>query len=95
MKKLRMKNIINMVFNPAAGMIAGKLGETELIYYCVDEYTAFTGVTNGLRVIEEDLFRKSDLVVVSAEKLFESKRNLILKLISSDTERIGGIFVTV
>ncbi|MEK7724264.1 MAG: glycosyltransferase family 1 protein, partial [Acidobacteriota bacterium] len=73
LKKLGMKNIINMVFNPAAGMIAGKLGESELIYYCVDEYTAFTGVTDGLRVIEEDLFRKSDFVVVSAEKLFESK----------------------
>ncbi|NJM53871.1 MAG: glycosyltransferase family 1 protein [Blastocatellia bacterium] len=73
LKKLGMKNVINMVFNPAAGMIAGKLGESELIYYCVDEYTAFTGVTDGLRVIEEDLFRKSDLVIVSAEKLFESK----------------------
>lgn len=75
LKKLGMKNIINMVFNPAAGMIAGKLGEKELVYYCVDEYTAFTGVTDGLRVIEEDLFRKSDLVIVSAEKLFESKKD--------------------
>jgi glycosyltransferase involved in cell wall biosynthesis len=73
LKKLGMRNVINMVFNPAAGMIAGKLGETELIYYCVDEYTAFTGVTDGLRVIEEELFRKADFVVVSAEKLFESK----------------------
>ncbi len=75
LKKLGMKNVMNMVFNPAAGMIAGKLGESELIYYCVDEYTAFTGVTDGLRVIEEDLFRKSDLVIVSAEKLFESKKD--------------------
>jgi glycosyltransferase involved in cell wall biosynthesis len=74
LKKLGMKNVINIVFNPAAGMIAGKLGETELIYYCVDEYTAFTGVTDGLRLIEEDLFRQSDLVIVSAEKLFESKK---------------------
>jgi glycosyltransferase involved in cell wall biosynthesis len=73
LKKLGMTNVINMVFNPAAGMIAGKLGESELIYYCVDEYTAFTGVTDGLRVIEEDLFRQADLVIVSAEKLFESK----------------------
>ncbi len=75
MKKLKMSNVINMVFNPAAGMIAGKLGETEQIYYCVDEYTAFTGVTDGLRVIEEDLFRKSDLVVVSAETLLEKKKD--------------------
>ena len=74
MKKLAMKNVINMVFNPAAGMIAGRLGETEQIYYCVDEYTAFTGVSSGLKEIEEDLFRKSDFVVVSAETLLESKK---------------------
>ncbi len=75
MRKLNFANPINMVFNPAAGLLAGKLGETELIYYCVDEYTAFTGAASGLREIEEDLFRKADLVVVSAEKLFESKQH--------------------
>ena len=46
------------------------------IYYCVDEYTAFTGVSNGLRSIEEDLFRRADLVVVSAERLYDSKNHL-------------------
>ncbi len=75
MRKLQFQNPLNMVFNPAAGLLAGKLGESELIYYCVDEYTAFTGVASGLREIEEDLFRKAALVVVSAEKLFESKRH--------------------
>jgi glycosyltransferase involved in cell wall biosynthesis len=74
MRKLGMKNVINMVFNPAAGMIAGRLGESELLYYCVDEYTAFTGVSAGLKEIEDDLFRKSDLVVVSAETLLEAKK---------------------
>lgn len=75
MRKLKITDPINMVFNPAAGLLAGKLGERELIYYCVDEYTAFTGVASGLREIEEDLFRRADLVVVSAEKLFESKKD--------------------
>ena len=75
MRKLDFKNPINMVFNPAAGLLAGKLGESELIYYCVDEYTAFTGASKGLKEIEEDLFRKSDLVVVSAENLLESKKH--------------------
>ncbi|MBP6003723.1 MAG: glycosyltransferase [Pyrinomonadaceae bacterium] len=73
MKRLRFSNVINMVFNPAAGMIAGKLGESELIYYCVDEYTAFTG-SSALKDIEEELFRISDLVIVSAEKLYDSKK---------------------
>ncbi len=75
MRKLNFVNPLNMVFNPAAGLLAGHLGETELIYYCVDEYTAFTGAAEGLKGIEEDLFRKSDLVIVSAEKLLESKRH--------------------
>lgn len=74
MRKLGFTNVVNMVFNPAAGMIAGQLSESQLIYYCVDEYTAFTGVSNGLRAIEQDLFRRADLVVVSAEKLYESKK---------------------
>ncbi len=74
MRKLGFSDVINMVFNPAAGMIAGRLGEKQLIYYCVDEYTAFTG-SSALKEIEEELFRISDLVVVSAEKLFDSKKH--------------------
>ncbi len=72
-RSLGMKDVVNMVFNPAAGMVAGKLGERELIYYCVDEYTAFTG-SSALKEIEEKLFREADLVVVSAEKLYADKK---------------------
>lgn len=75
MRKLGFKDPLNMIFNPAAGLLAGKLGEKELIYYCVDEYTAFTGASNGLKEIEENLFRKSDLVIVSAEKLLDNKKH--------------------
>jgi glycosyltransferase involved in cell wall biosynthesis len=74
MKELRFKSPINMVFNPAAGLLAGRLGETEIIYYCVDDYTAFTGAAKGLREIEESLFRRADFVVVSAEKLLDDKK---------------------
>ena len=75
MRRLGFENVVNMVFNPAAGMIAGQLGESEVIYYCVDEYTAFTGASRGLKEIEEDLFSRADLVVVSAERLFDSKKH--------------------
>jgi glycosyltransferase involved in cell wall biosynthesis len=74
MADLGFSNAVNMVFNPAAGMIAGLVGEKELIYYCVDEYTAFTG-NSALKDIEEDLFRKSDLVIVSADVLYEKKNH--------------------
>ncbi|MDH3494373.1 MAG: glycosyltransferase, partial [Acidobacteriota bacterium] len=65
---------VNMVFNPAAGLLARRLGESKLIYYCVDEYTAFTGAASGLREIENSLFREADLVIVSAKKLLEDKK---------------------
>lgn len=73
MRKMKFDAPVNLLFNPAAGLVAGKLGEEKLIYYCVDEYTAFTGASAGLKEIENELFRKSDLVIVSAEKLLESK----------------------
>ncbi len=74
MRKLNFQTPVNMVFNPAAGLLAGKLGEKQLIYYCVDEYTAFTGASKGLKEIEESLFKKADLVIVSAEKLLDNKK---------------------
>lgn len=75
MRRLQFENVVNMVFNPAAGMIAGQLGEKEIIYYCVDEYAAFTGASPGLKKIEDDLFQRADLVIVSGERLFEAKRH--------------------
>jgi glycosyltransferase involved in cell wall biosynthesis len=75
MRKLGFRRPVNWVFNPAAGVLAGSLGEEQVIYYCVDEYTAFKGVdTAALSAIERDLIGKADLVVVSAEKLLHSKR---------------------
>ncbi len=74
MKQLKLRAPVNWVFNPAAGILAGSLGESKLVYYCVDEYTAFSGVnTQALAKIESDLLAKADLVVVSAEKLLKSK----------------------
>ncbi|HEX8523952.1 MAG TPA: glycosyltransferase [Tepidisphaeraceae bacterium] len=77
MKKLKMKNPVNWIFNPAAAIIAGQLNESLLIYYCVDEYSAFTGVpSQTLAQMERTLLEKADAVVVSAEKLCESKKHL-------------------
>jgi glycosyltransferase involved in cell wall biosynthesis len=77
MRKLRFRDPINWVFNPAASLIAGTLGEERLIYYCVDEYTAFTGVpAASLLAMEERLARRADLVIVSAERLYKAKSAL-------------------
>jgi glycosyltransferase involved in cell wall biosynthesis len=74
MRRLGFKRAINWVFNPAASVIAGELGEEMVIYYCVDEYTAFTGVdSNALGELERRLMQRSDLVIVSSDELYQSK----------------------
>ncbi|HKQ79265.1 MAG TPA: glycosyltransferase [Blastocatellia bacterium] len=74
MRQLEFDRVINWVFNPAASVIAGELGEETVIYYCVDEYTAFTGVdSDSLAELERQLMMRSDLVIVSADRLYRSK----------------------
>jgi glycosyltransferase involved in cell wall biosynthesis len=74
MRRLGFRRPINWVFNPAAAVVAGRLGEEQLIYHCVDEYTAFSGVhAEGLAALEQQLLERADLVIVSAERLYQSK----------------------
>jgi glycosyltransferase involved in cell wall biosynthesis len=77
MRKLGFQKPVNFVFNPAAAVVAGALGEEQIIYYCVDEYTAFSGVSStSLGELEEQLLRQSDLVIVSADRLYQSKARI-------------------
>ena len=74
MRRLGFSKPLNWIFNPAAAIIAGALGEEKVIYYCVDEYTAFSGVaSSSLAELEEGLLRRADLVFVSADLLYQSK----------------------
>ena len=74
MRKLGFQRPINWVFLPSAAVVAGALGEEFLIYHCVDEYTAFSGVSSRFQgELEEQLLSRADLVVVSSELLYESK----------------------
>lgn len=73
MRKLGMKRPINWVFNPTGSVVAGSLGEDKVVYYCVDEFTAFSGISSQLVEIERKLLEKADVVFVSSEKLRASK----------------------
>lgn len=74
MRRLRFTRPINWVFNPAAAIVAGTLNEEQVIYHCVDEYSAFTGVdATALQDLEQQLLRKASLVIVSADRLFSSR----------------------
>jgi glycosyltransferase involved in cell wall biosynthesis len=74
MRRLGFRRPVNWVFNPAAAVIAGALGEEMVVYHCVDEHSAFTGVsTEALADLERQLLRRADLVIVSSEALHRSK----------------------
>jgi Mrp family chromosome partitioning ATPase/glycosyltransferase involved in cell wall biosynthesis len=74
MKRLAFNRPINFVFNPAAASVAGTLGEDKIVYYCVDEYSAFTGVNaHCMGRLEAQLLSKADLVVASSERLYLAK----------------------
>lgn len=82
MRQLGFQRPINFVFNPAAAVVAGALGEKQLIYYCVDEYAQFSGVSSSsLADLEQQLLRQADLVVVSSERLYESKKKTTLRTV--------------
>jgi glycosyltransferase involved in cell wall biosynthesis len=75
MRRLGFERPINWVFNPAAALVAGTLGEERIIYYCVDEYAALNGVpATSLVQLERELLERADVVIVSAARLLESKR---------------------
>jgi glycosyltransferase involved in cell wall biosynthesis len=74
MKKLGFERPVSFVWNPAAGVVTGDLGEDLVIYYCVDEYTAFAGVTRAkLAALENRVLDRADVVIVSAERLLRTK----------------------
>lgn len=57
-------------FMPNVGRLLGRLDESMVIYHCVDEYSAFSGVSReALVAMERDLVRRADLVLTSSERL--------------------------
>jgi glycosyltransferase involved in cell wall biosynthesis len=64
-------------FLPNTVGLVGRLGESRVIYHCVDEYSAFAGVPReAFRRMEETLVRRADLVVTSSDSLCRDRRRL-------------------
>ncbi|HEY7333383.1 MAG TPA: glycosyltransferase [Bryobacteraceae bacterium] len=75
-RDLGFRNPMTLSFVPTSAAVAGSLGESRVIYYCVDEYSRFTGADRAaILEMEQKLIAKSDLVVVSASRLYQSKRS--------------------
>jgi glycosyltransferase involved in cell wall biosynthesis len=74
MSLLGFRRPLSWIFNPAAAVLAGAFGEDMLIYHCVDEYTEFSGVSTGsLADLEKQLLARADLVIVSSDRLYQTK----------------------
>jgi glycosyltransferase involved in cell wall biosynthesis len=73
-RKLGFRNPITWSFVPSSGDVAGSLGERFVIYHCVDEYAQFTGTDKtAILHMERRLIEKSNLVIVSSSRLYETK----------------------
>ena len=74
-RKLGFRDMVTLTFVPNSVDVVGSLGESVVIYYCVDEYSQFTGADRtAVLDMESRLMEKADLVVVSASRLYESKK---------------------
>lgn len=67
---------ITWTFVPTSSDIVGTLGERQIVYHCVDEYSSFSDAANEVRRCEESLLAKSDLVLVCSARLLETKKPL-------------------
>lgn len=61
-------------FTPDVGYLLGSFGEEKVVYYCVDDHSQFTGYdVEQVLAAEEQLCRRSDLVVTTSMALQKAK----------------------
>lgn len=76
-RRLGMADFQLWSFLPTAASYAGKLGESLLVYYCVDEWSQFSHVDGArMAAMEAELCRRADLVFCTARSLVARKRPL-------------------
>jgi glycosyltransferase involved in cell wall biosynthesis len=74
-RQLGFENPMMWTFYPASGNVVGTLGEKTIVYHCVDEYSEFTGTDKeAILQLERELMSKCDYVIVSSDRLYETKK---------------------
>ena len=74
MQQLRFEDVISWSFLPSSAPVSGTLGESLVVYHCVDEFSAFSDApAEEIRELERRLLLKSDVVICSSEKLRADK----------------------
>jgi len=76
-RKIGIERPILWTFMPNVGRLLGRLNERMVIYHCVDEYSAFTGVPKDALIrMERDLIRRSDIVLTSSATLRDERSSM-------------------
>jgi glycosyltransferase involved in cell wall biosynthesis len=74
MEQLGFENPISWSFLPSSAPVSGMLGESLVVYHCVDEFSAFSDApAREIRELERRLLLRSDVVICSSEKLRADK----------------------
>jgi glycosyltransferase involved in cell wall biosynthesis len=74
MQQLGFEDVISWSFLPSSAPVSGTLGESLVVYHCVDEFSAFSDApAREIRELERRLLLKSDVVICSSEKLRADK----------------------
>jgi glycosyltransferase involved in cell wall biosynthesis/SAM-dependent methyltransferase len=80
LKKLNLQNKVTdftlIATVPSNCDYVGNLGEARSIYYCIDEFSLWPGMSPSLvRSMENEILEKADQVIVSADALLKTKSN--------------------
>ena len=74
MQQLGFEDVISWSFLPSSAPVSGTLGESLVVYHCVDEFSAFSDApAQEIRELERRLLLKSDVVICSSENLRADK----------------------
>jgi glycosyltransferase involved in cell wall biosynthesis len=79
LRRLGVRHPLLWLFHPSLADEVGRWGEQLAIYHLVDEYTAYTrnaSVQQSLAADERELLARVDMVLVTSQKLLESKSAL-------------------
>jgi len=69
-------------FAPDVDFLCGRFGEEAVLYYCVDEFSQFSGYDAAATLeSERRLAGRADLVVVTSRALYERKRPLCRRIL--------------
>lgn len=74
--ELGFRDPILWTFLPLGEQLIGRLGESLVVYHCVDDYAANPGVpVEEIRAMEDRLLRRADLVITTHPLLFEDRQD--------------------